>query len=123
GLILDLARVTELGTVLKDKGGELTVGDCYARARRRIPNEIQHLLVELRREGIRIPLPNSGGKESKDRALVIDRLKRSAPEFTFKKYYTVARRNVPPASRRALAFARLHALLGWGKNDRCCDRD
>jgi hypothetical protein len=122
GLIRDLAKVIQLSTMLKEKGRELTVGDCYARARHRIPTDIQHVLQALRREGIRIPLP-SGSKQAKERALVVDRLVHAAADFTFKQYYTVATRHVPRATRHALAFASLHALLGWGTNDRCCDHD
>src|SRR5262249_11710594 len=80
------------------------------------------ILVDLRREGIRVPLPGSE-KGIPRRAKVIDGLMKHASSFTFHEYYTVPQDGLPAGLLKATALARSLGLLGWGKNDRCCAYD
>lgn len=123
GLLDDPAQTDRLAQALQQQAPELSIGAFYARSRGHVPRDVQAILIGLRRQGIRIPLPNAGGKEAKTRSRVVRRLVHDASDLTFKQYYTVAKRHLPHETRHALTFARQNALLGWGNNDRCCDHD
>jgi hypothetical protein len=121
GLIADPAATLALATQLQQQAPGRTLGDFFARSRREIGRGVLGILVGLRRQGIRIPLPNSGGNEAKARALVIRRLVRAAPNLTFGELQTIPKTRVSGATRNAIAFAKANGLLDWQTNDRCCD--
>jgi hypothetical protein len=120
GLIGDPGRVFGLSNELEQGAPRSTIADFYILSRRHVPRGVRDVLLQLRREGIRIPLPNAGGSDSTVRAEVIRRLLRAAPNFTFEKLYTVPKIHTSRAALEAIGFAKANALLGWGKNDYCC---
>ena len=121
GLMADPAGTLALAGQLQQQAAKQTVGDFFARSRREIGRGVLGILVGLRRQGIRVPLPNSGGDEAKARALVIRRLVRAAPNLTFLDLQARPRTHTSRATRNALHFAKANGLLGWQTNDRCCD--
>jgi hypothetical protein len=119
GLISDPVKAEQLAAAMVKRGPRVSIADIYVHPRSDFSNKALKLFVDLRRLGVRIPLPG-GEKKEKKRAEVIRRLMKAAPFFTFLQYYTVAHEDLSTGTRNALAYARQNALLGWGNNDRCC---
>src|SRR5262249_57890322 len=59
GLISDPTALQATASALLDKGPRATVSDFYVFARSNFSKKGLRILVDLRREGIRVPLPDS----------------------------------------------------------------
>jgi hypothetical protein len=119
-LIEDPDEVAELADELSEEASRSTISEFFVLSRDQVPSRTRNLLIALRRQGIKIPLPLSDGSLTNARSDALQQLISVAPDLTFKRLFTDAQVNTPEPVVAALSAVQALGLLGWFKNDRCC---
>lgn len=122
GLIASQAEVEALVEQLHDMGGSLLIEELFVRSRSQIPFEVLEVLIQLRRNGIRIPLPISRGRDAAMRLVAVRQLLEVAADLTFTDLFIRTRQDTPQSVIEAVHSARAVGLFSWWQNDRCCDQ-
>lgn len=120
GLIRDVEEVLDLVDELVKEAGNSTITDFFALGRSAFSQRTVKILIELRRRGIRIPLPASDGSLAPDRFAAVQQLISVGPNLTFTNLFIDAKSSTPASVLGAVSTLQGLGLFAWFKNDRCC---
>jgi len=122
GLLRNPDRVEELAGALQSRARESTIADFFISPRSQVAPDTLTLLIQIRREGIQIPLPLSEGRSPEPRRVALEQLVEAAPDLTFQELFTRSKEETPQNVTAAVQSIRIVGLFAWWNNNRCCDR-